>query len=190
MSAGSREARRDRALLAAWLAAVFAASAVSHVPALLAAWVIAAAALRRGSLRVIRRVLAAIVPVSAGLSIASVALLRARSGDWPDPTPFVALLLRTTLVGFVTLSVLARVRLPRALAAWPTLSRLLAVTLAQIHALRLLATDSLLGLRSRLVRKPRALDVVRGASGVTATLFTLSMRNARDVSDAMRSRGF
>ncbi|HSN92572.1 MAG TPA: hypothetical protein VLS93_15180, partial [Anaeromyxobacteraceae bacterium] len=62
--------------------------------------------------------------------------------------------------------------------------------LAQIHALRLLATESLLGLRSRLPRRPRTLDVVRGAGGITGAVVALAARNARDISDAMRSRGF
>jgi cobalt/nickel transport system permease protein len=187
---GSRDPRRDRALLCAWLVAIFAASAASHPPTLVASWAVAAAVLRRGALRALRRVSIAIVPVAAGLSAASALWLRLRSGDWPDLAPFAALLLRATLAGFITFSVLERVNLPRALAPWATLSRLLALTLAQIHALRLLATESSLGLRSRLIRKPRAVDVIRGASGITASLFTLSMRNARDVSDAMRSRGF
>jgi cobalt/nickel transport system permease protein len=34
------------------------------------------------------------------------------------------------------------------------------------------------------------LDILRGAGGITGALFTLSSRNARDISDAMRSRGF
>lgn len=186
----SRDPRRERALLVAWLVASFLVSAASHVPTLLAAWAVALVVLRRGALRPLRRVLLAIVPVTAGLSAASAGWLRIRTGEWPDLEPFAALLLRATLAGFLTFSVLDRVSLPRALARYPTPSRLLAVTLAQVHALRLLATESLLGLRSRLVRKPRALDVVRGAGGITATLLTLSMRNARDVSDAMRSRGF
>jgi cobalt/nickel transport system permease protein len=173
-----------------WLVAAFAASAISQLPALLVAWAIAMVALRRDALRALRRVAVAILPATAFLSLASALWLRVASGGWPPVAPFAALVLRTTLIGFLTFSVLARVSLPRALAPWPTLSRLLSVTLAQIHALRLLATESFLGLRSRLVRKPRAIDVVRGASGITATLFTLSMRNARDVSDAMRSRGF
>lgn len=187
---GSRDPRRDRALLCAWLVAVFAATAAIRPETLLVAWALAAGALHRGALRALRRVAVAIVPVTAGLSIASALWLRLQSGGWPDLSPFAALLLRATLVGFLTFSVLDRVSLPRALAPWPALSRLLALTLAQIHALRLLATESFLGLRSRLVRKPHAVDVVRGASGVTASLFTLSMRNARDVTDAMRSRGF
>jgi cobalt/nickel transport system permease protein len=186
----SPDPRRDRALLAAWLVAVFAASAAAEPAILLVSSAVALVVLRRGAGRALRRVARSVVPITAGLSLVSVLWLRALGGAWPALAPFVALALRTTLIGFLTFSVLARVNLPRSLAPYPTLSRLLAVTLAQIHALRLLATDSLLGLRSRLVRKPGALDVVRGAGGITGTLFTLSMRNARDVSDAMRSRGF
>jgi cobalt/nickel transport system permease protein len=108
----------------------------------------------------------------------------------PDPEPFAALALRTTTIAFLTFAVLDRADLFRTFEPWPTLTRLLVVTLAQIHALRLLATDSLQGLRSRLVRRPGPRDVVRSAGGVTAAMFTLSARNARDISDAMRSRGF
>jgi len=82
------------------------------------------------------------------------------------------------------------VRLLRALGPFPVLSRLLVVTLAQIHALRLIVTESKDGLRSRMPRRPGALDVVKSAGGITATLLMLSVRNARDISDAMRSRGF
>jgi cobalt/nickel transport system permease protein len=39
-------------------------------------------------------------------------------------------------------------------------------------------------------RQPGLLDLIRGASGITAALFALSARNARDIADAMRSRGF
>jgi cobalt/nickel transport system permease protein len=86
--------------------------------------------------------------------------------------------------------VLERVDLLGALAPYPTLARLLVVTLGQIHALRLVLTESRDGLRSRLPRRPRALDVLRNAGGITAVLLAISARNARDVSDAMRSRGF
>jgi cobalt/nickel transport system permease protein len=186
----SRDPRRDRALLAAWLVAVFAASAVSAPAILVASFAAALVVLRHGALRALGRVTRSVLPITAGLALVSTVWLRALGGAWPPLAPFVALALRATLIAFLTFSVLARVNLPRALAPYPTPSRLLAVTLAQIHALRLLATESVLGLRSRLVRKPGALDVVRGAGGITGTLFTLSMRNARDVSDAMRSRGF
>jgi cobalt/nickel transport system permease protein len=186
----SRDPRRDRALLAAWLVAVFAVSAATNPATLLACFGVSVVVLQRGAARALARTARHVVPLAVGLSLASAAWLRVVQGSWPATAPFVALVLRTSLVAFITFSVLARVSLPRALAPFPVLSRLLAVTLAQIHAMRLLATESLLGLRSRLVRKPRAIDLARGAGGITATLFTLSMRNARDVSDAMRSRGF
>lgn len=184
------DGRRGRLLLAAWLVAIFALSAVTS-PVVLAALLLAAAIVfRRGVVRTARRVLIAVVPLAAGLAGASWAWLALLSGARPDAGPFVALVLRTALIAFVTFSVLARVDLFRALAPFPLLSRLLVVTLAQVHALRLLLTESLLGLRSRLLRRPRTRDALRGASGITGTLFTLTQRNARDVADALKSRGF
>jgi cobalt/nickel transport system permease protein len=100
------------------------------------------------------------------------------------------LALRTLLIAFVTFSVLARADLLRALAPFPVLSRLLVLCLAQIHALRRVLTESREGLRSRMARRPGTGETIRNAGGVTATLLTLSTRNARDTADAMRSRGF
>lgn len=184
------EPRRDRALLAAWLAAAFALSAVTDLRVLAAAGAAALVAFRRGLARNLRRVLVSVAPLSVGLSAVSWAFLWATRPEAPPLAPFAALGLRAAVIAFLTFAVLERVHLLRALAPWPAASRLLVITLAQVHALRLLATDSLQGLRSRLARKPGARDVVRGAGGITAAMFTLSTRNARDVADAMRSRGF
>lgn len=184
------DARRSRLLLGAWLAAVFAVSAARDLRVLLGATAVAFLLLWRGLPRALARTLRSVVPVTAGLSLASLLWLRWLGGAWPPLEPFLALALRTGLIGFLTFSTLARVDLLRALEPWPVASRLLVVTLAQIHALRLLATESLLGLRSRLPRRPGALDVARNAGGLTAALVALSARNARDIADAMRSRGF
>lgn len=181
---------RSRLLLAAWVAAAFALSAVRDPLLLAAAGAGAGLAFRRGLARSLRRTLRSVVPVTALLSLLSLAWLRLLQGAWPPLAPFASLALRTTLIGFLGFAVLDRVDLLHALAPFPLLSRLLVLTLAQIHALRLLATESWQGLRSRMVRRPGALDVARSAGGVTASLFTLSARNARDVADAMRSRGF
>jgi cobalt/nickel transport system permease protein len=186
---GSPEAR-DRALLGAWLVAAFALSAVTR-PALLAvAWVAAAAIFHRGLARTVGRVVRLVLPVTAVFALGAWGFGRLATGAAPPAAPLAALVLRTTLIAFVTAAVLDRVRLLAALAPWPTATRLLVVTLAQIHALRLVATESADGLRSRLPRRPRALDVLRNAGGITAALLALAIRNARDVSDAMRSRGF
>ncbi|MBI4699983.1 MAG: hypothetical protein HY744_02265, partial [Deltaproteobacteria bacterium] len=157
-----REPRRSRALLGAWAIAVFAASAMMDLRVLAVACALALVVFRRGAQRVARKLIISVVPVTAALCLASWAWLRLVSGRGPDLEPFVALLLRVVLIAFVTFSVLDRVKLLPALAPWPTLTRLLAVTLAQIYALRLLATESRLGLRSRLPRRPGALDVLRG----------------------------
>lgn len=185
-----REPRTGRAVLAAWFVAVLALSAVSDARVLAALGAVALALFWRGSLGVLRKLLLSVVPVTTLLALGSLGWLRWVEGADPALAPFVALVLRATLIAFATLSVLARVDLLRALAPWPTLSRLLVVTLAQIHALRLLVTESRQGLHSRLPRKPGAADVLRNAGGVSGALFTLSTRNAREVSDALRSRGF
>lgn len=188
--ASSLDPRRSRILLVAWLVAAFALSASRDLRVLSGAGAVTALLFRSGLSRCLARTLRAILPVTLGLSLASVLWHRAIGGAWPPLEPFVALSLRAGVIGLLTFSVLDRIPLLRALAPFPALSRLLVVTLAQIHALRLLATESREGLRSRLARKPGALDVVRSAGGITGALFTLSARNAREISDAMRSRGF
>jgi cobalt/nickel transport system permease protein len=182
--------RRDRALLLAWLAASFALSAASDLRWLGAAALASAALLRRGLGRNLRRVLLSVAPLAALLAAASWAVEGLAAGRLPAAAPYLALVLRASLLGFLALAVLERVDLLAALAPWPTATRLLVIALAQVHALRLLATESLLGLRSRLPRKPGAGDVLRGAGAVTGALLALSLRNARDVADALRARGF
>jgi len=183
------EPRRSQAILAAWAASIFAISAVADLRWLAAISVAALLLFRRGALVVGPRVLVGVLPVALGLSLTSYAWLAFR-GDRPPAGPHAALVLRTALIAFVTFSVLRRVDLLRATAPFPTLSRLLVLCLAQIHALRLVVTESALGLRSRLPRRPRTRDVVRSSGAITVALLTLSTRNARDVADAMRSRGF
>jgi cobalt/nickel transport system permease protein len=180
----------DRILLAAWVLAAFAVSALTDLVTLGVIFGAAIALLWRGSLAALRKVLITVVPLTVALSLASWVWLRLLHGQWPDWKPYAALGFRAALIAFITFSVLARVNLLSALARWPSLIRLLVIVLAQIHALRLLLTESRLGLRSRLIRKPSSADFIRNAGGVTGALFTLTIRNSRDISDAMRSRGF
>ncbi len=188
--ASRSEPRSDRLLLLAWLAAIFALSGVRDPRWLAGAGLLTALLFRRGLRLALRRTLRSVVPVTGALSVASLGWVRLVTGAWPPLEPFAALALRAAVIGLISFAVLDRVSLLPALAPFPTLTRLLVVTLAQIHALRLLSTESLQGLRSRLPRRPGPLDLLRGAGGITAMLFTLATRNARDISDAMRSRGF
>lgn len=182
--------RRGRALLAGWALGVFAISAVADLRVLAAAAAAIMLLFRRGLGRSLRRAARSAVPAAVGLAAASWAFLAVVERPPPPLAPFAALALRAALIAFSTIAVLDRVNLFRALSPWPTATRLLVIAVGQIHALRLLAADSLQGLRSRLLARPRARDVLRGAGGITAALLGLSARNARDVSDAMRSRGF
>lgn len=183
-----RDPRIDRLLLGGWLAAAFAVSAVTDWRLLAGGLLLAAILFARGPWP-IRRTAVTVLPLASGLSLASWGWLRLL-GERPPIAPFAALTLRTVLIAFVGFAVLARVNLFRALEPWPLASRLLVVTLGQIHALRRIQAESLLGLRSRMARSPGPVDVARNAGGVTATLFTLASRNAHDVADAIRSRGF
>ncbi len=185
-----RDPRLARWLLAAWLAATFALSAATDLRLLAAASAASLAVFRRGALAHLRRVALAVLPLSAGASAAAWLFALATGAAPPAWRPLAALNLRAALLAFVALAVLSRVSLLRALDPWPLATRILVLALAQIHALRLLATESLLGLRSRLPRRPRTLEVIRGAGTITGTLLVLSGRNARDVADAMRARGF
>jgi cobalt/nickel transport system permease protein len=170
--------------------AVFVVSALQDLRALATATLLAALVFHRDAARRVGRMARSVLPATMAFSVLSVAWLRLVDGRWPALEPFAALLLRVLTISFVSFAVLERVHLLKTLAPFPTLSRLLVVTLAQIHALRLLLTESRDGLRSRMPRRPGALDVVRNAGGITAALFTLTTRNAREIGDAMRSRGF
>ena len=183
------EPRRSQILLVAWAVTTFALSASKDPRVLLSAALAAALLFRRGAAPVARRVVVGVLPFALGLPLASWAWLAWRE-EAPPVAPFATLALRAALIAFVTLSVLRRVDLLRAAAPFPTLSRLLVLSLAQIHALRRLATESARGLRCRLPRRPRTRAVVGSAGAVTVALLTLSARNARDVGDALRSRGF
>ena len=188
--ASKLDCRASRILLGLWLVAIFAFSACSDPRLLSIGAVIVGIVFWRGLARAVTRLIRFVMPVTIGLILVSLTWLRLRTGAWPAFGPYAALFLRTSTIALLTFSVLERVDLLGALTPLPTLSRLLVVTLAQIHVLRLLATESLQGFQSRTLRQPRVLDVARNASGVTAALLTLSLRNGRDLADALRSRGF
>lgn len=177
------------ALLAGWLAASFALSAVTDWRVLAAALAAALALFRAGAGAHLRRVARLVLPLSALASGAGLAFDRLAGRSGPGLDAVAALNLRAVLLAFLALAVLSRVDVLRALARWPSATRLLAVALGEIHALRLLASESRLGLRSRLPRRPRTGEVIRGAGAITGTLLVLSARNARDVADALRARG-
>ena len=183
-------ARGSRIVLLAWLVACFGFSAVNNLAVLAGGLAAVAICFPRQAARAARRTLFTAAPLSLAILLLTWAHARFVLHVAPDLHAYAGLALRAVLIAFATFAVLGVVDLLGALAPWTTLSRLLVVTLAQIHSLRLLARESWLGLQSRLPRKPSVRDGLANAGGVTATMLTLSARNARDITDAMRSRGF
>lgn len=179
-----------RLLLLLWLITCFVASAITTPGALLAGMAIIALAFRRRAVRPAKRALCTAVPLTLAILLLTWAYARWILHHPPDLQAYSALLLRTMLIAWWSFAVMETADLLSALAPWPTFSRLLVLTLAQIHSLRLLVRESWLGLQSRLPRKPSVRDGLANASGVTATMVALSARNARDIADALRSRGF
>lgn len=185
------EPARSRGLLIAWLVAEFVLSAVTDVITLVLAWGGALALLRRDARRFLVRALVAVFPLTATLVVVGVLFSR-HSGVGAEGIGMraqVGVMLRVPLMAFLSLAIVARVRLARALECWPLATRLLGIALAQIYALRLVVVDSRLGLRSRLPCKPGTIEILRGAGSVSGALLALSARNSRDVGDALRSRG-
>jgi cobalt/nickel transport system permease protein len=181
---------RARAALLAWLVACFVVSAVTS-PITLVAGILTVALLFRGrAVRAAKRALLTAVPFTLAILLLTWVHARWLLHTPPDVRAYAALLLRAALIAFSTFAVLDTVDLFSALSPWPAFSRLLVMTLAQIHALRLLTHESWLGLQSRLPRKPSVRDGLANAGGVTATMLVLSAHNARDIADALRSRGF
>jgi cobalt/nickel transport system permease protein len=177
-------------MLAAWLVAVFGVSAVSDLPALGVLWAASVVLLWRGAGKALLKVLKSALPLTLFLGLASWGWVWLLERQAPDFLPFAALLARTCLIAFLTFAVLDRVKLLPALAPWPTLARLLTISLAQIHALRLLLSESALALKSRLPHKPTTRTVLANSGGLTGAMLSISTRNAREITEAMRSRGF
>lgn len=180
--------RRSRIWLAAGGATLFVISAFTRMEWLAAAWGVCLLVFWRGAGSALARMLRTVAPLAGVTVLVSWLWLYLFSEETPAAGPFVALGLRVSLLAFVAFSILARVDLPGALAPWPDASRLMVIVLSQIHGLRLLVVDSGAGLRSRLLRRPRLGEILRGAGGLTATLFVLGAKNARETTDALRSR--
>lgn len=184
------KARASRWLILGWLGTSYACSGITHLPTLLGLWLLAVFIFYRQARTAARKTILSAVPITISLILASalwVRLLQNQPLPWPA---YAGLALRSTLITFLGFAVLARVNLLDALEPFPMLTRLLVIVLAQIQALRRLITESRLGLTSRLPRKANSKDMVQSGGAITASLFSLSTRNAQDIADALRSRGF
>ena len=179
---------RDRLGLAAYLAAVVAATLV-HAPVLLAAGLaLALLAAGRGALRLVRRALFAVLPFLLVLNLSLLALPMAGGGSRA------AYLLRTDLrllfIASLSLLLVERVNLFRALAPWRRLSAVLVLAAGQIETGRRLLADFRLALASRSLERP-GLALLYRHVGVMGRHFVLRGEAASaELAQALRSRGW
>lgn len=182
--------RRDQILALVCLGGAFGLTAVTDLRLLVVLFVLSALIFQRGLWGVLRTVFLLVGPVALGLALTTAlwqAFLEGRTPSWGVLS---GVALRALLIAFFCMSLAKRIDWFRALAFSESLSRLLSVTFAQIHVFRRLRAENLQCLESRLIEKPRPRHFLGSAVTFISTLFILSLRNSRDVADAMRSRGF
>lgn len=177
---------RDRALVILWFLASFGLSAVRDIGVLLAC--LAALAVLGQARRTTRLFLKTLLLPLGLLVSLSFLYVRLIQGHWPDFMPFLVMGLRALNITFLSLVVVRSVNFFEALSPWPGLVRLFVIVLAQIHVLRRLVTESREALTVRLPRRPEWRDVTRSAGGAAAAVVALAVQNARETSEAIRSR--
>jgi cobalt/nickel transport system permease protein len=178
---------KDRAALAAWLAAVVAVTLV-HMPTVLAGLlllVVLVSGRGRGALlwRALRLVLPVLMLISAGyLAMA-----------WFSGTlawPYLLLLnLRVLLLALLTAWMVRDVRLERAFAGNPAVLRWLAIVRGQVHVFRRLATEYRAAVQSRSTVPPTLGQRYRAGATVGLAVLDKAVYNSEALTQGMRSRG-
>ena len=174
-------------ILLASFAGLFALSALQS-PRLLAAVAVLLVLLPR-RLRRLRRAATLALPLAALLGLAGYLASALASGAPPDPTPYLLLIARTTVLALAMFTIVEFISWGEALAPWPSASRLYAIVRGQVLAFRLVATDSRHALESRSPRAPSTRLVLAHAAFVAALVLSLAVERSREVADALRSRG-
>jgi len=179
---------RDRLGLAAYLAAVIAATWI-HAPAQLGVGLLLVLAVAgRQAPRLARRALLTVLPFLLVLNLSLLALPLAGGGSRA------AYLLRTdlrlALIASLSLLLVQRVNLFRALAPWRRLSALLVLATSQIETGRRLLADFRLALASRSLERP-GLGLLYRHAGVMGSYFIQRSEAASaELAQALRSRGW
>jgi len=104
---------------------------------------------------------------------------------------YVALLnLRVFTLTFLTFLFVSKVNIFKAVSFSKTLQYLLILSYSQILTYRKSFEDFRLSLKSRLIQKPDRKDIYTFITRVFSYFFNRSVENSREISQAMRSRGF
>ena len=173
--------------LAAYLAALVAATFI-HQPLLLAtALGVAFAVCGRDRWRLLRRTLLAILVFNLTISLGYVAVSLWR-GDF-NPGYLLLVNLRVLLMVFLGIWFAARANVVEALSLSPTLAFIATLILGQLRACRRTISDFTLAFNSRNPEPPRLIDRTRHAAAQGITLMDKTMAATTESALAMKSRG-
>lgn len=179
---------KDGAILICWLIAVVAITFV-HQPLVLAALLaLALACMGVSAPGIALRALVAVALVNLTVSIAYMA------SAWIAGEPWMLFVLRLNLrvflLALLTFWMIRHVDLARAAAPWASLQFLIVVALSQIRTLAALLTDYRMAFVSRSPTRP-SLRLRFGAAGrQAAAIMEKAERQAEDLNQGMRARGF
>jgi cobalt/nickel transport system permease protein len=182
---------KDRALLAAWAAAVLAASFVHDLRLLAAGLLLAALLAGRGAPRAAGRAALAVAVFCASVTLPwwLVALWR---GDPPPDAAGTAVLrinLRAFLMTFLTLGVFARIDVRRLARRWRMLSVGATIVDAQIRLLRRLLADHRAAFEARTLGPASRSARLLHAAATAGALTTRAVRESDEIAAAMEARG-
>jgi len=184
-----RTDRPARLALAAYAAAILAASSLTDWRALAGLWALLLAVFARDALPVLRRVAILAGPFMLATTAATVAYWRWADGAF-DRWEWVATFnLRAALLASLTFVFVRRVNLFAALSFSRTLTTVLTIAMAQIQMHRRIVREFPQVLRSRTITRPGAGGTLKAAAVISGSLLGQSLTQGKETADALRSRG-
>ncbi len=139
-------------------------------------------------LSLLRKSFISVVFFNFAVSISYIIFCLLKGQEWLS---YVVLLnLRVFSLTFLTFLFVSKINFFKAVSFSKTLQYLLTISYSQITAYTKSFEDFRLSLKSRLIQRPDRKDVYTFISRVFSYFFKKSVENSKEISQAMRSRGF
>ena len=179
---------RDRLLFLLYLAAVIVLTSFHEIRFMGVSAIILAALSGRSLFRLAKRTFLALIFFNSAVSISFILLSVSRGVDFL--APLVLINARTSLLTFAAFLMIDRVNLFSALSFSGNLTYLLTLSYSQILTFRGVLSELVLSLRSRTITRPGRRDLYRFVSAAVYLFLDRALHNSREITLAMKSRGF
>jgi len=179
---------RDSVCFLLYLAGVLFLTSFHGMAVMAGAAIVLAVFSGRSFFRLAKRTFFALLLFNSAVSISYMLLSMTRGA--PFLAPLLLINARTYLLTFSTFLLIERVNLFSALSFSKTLTFLLTLSYSQILTFRRLLSELLLSMKSRTIIRPGRRDLYRFVSSAVYLFLDRSIRNSREITLAMKSRGF